>query len=88
MKFQSVYGNPEDREKGIIWINGFNLGRYWKIGPQGTLYVPGELLKEHNTLTIPQLHSPKDDKTIRFDEKPSLDLIEKPKENLKISVVG
>lgn len=27
--------------KGIVFINGHNLGRYWKIGPQQTLYVPG-----------------------------------------------
>lgn len=26
--------------KGIAWINGFNLGRYWSRGPQRTLYVP------------------------------------------------
>ena len=33
-------------EKGIVWINGFNLGRYWNVGPQKTLYVPAPLLKE------------------------------------------
>jgi hypothetical protein len=27
--------------KGVIWINGHNLGRYWSVGPQQTLYVPG-----------------------------------------------
>ena len=27
--------------KGVVWINGHNLGRYWWIGPQQTLYVPG-----------------------------------------------
>ena len=32
--------------KGAIWINGHSLGRYWKIGPQQTLYVPGPWLKE------------------------------------------
>ncbi|MBQ7396826.1 MAG: beta-galactosidase [Lentisphaeria bacterium] len=31
---------------GCIFINGFNLGRYWNIGPQQTLYLPGCLLKE------------------------------------------
>ncbi len=30
--------------KGLIYINGFNLGRYWKKGPQKTLYLPGCLL--------------------------------------------
>ncbi|WP_079686824.1 glycoside hydrolase family 35 protein [Ohtaekwangia koreensis] len=31
--------------KGIVWINGHNLGRYWSIGPQQTIYVPAEWLK-------------------------------------------
>ena len=30
--------------KGVAWVNGFNLGRYWKRGPQKTLYIPGVLL--------------------------------------------
>lgn len=32
--------------KGVIFINGFNIGRYWNIGPQLTLYIPKEILKE------------------------------------------
>lgn len=32
--------------KGIAFINGFALGRYWKIGPQRTLYVPGPATRE------------------------------------------
>ncbi len=32
--------------KGVVWINGHNLGRYWWIGPQQTLYVPGVWLKK------------------------------------------
>ncbi len=31
--------------KGVVWINGHNLGRYWSIGPQQTIYVPAEWLK-------------------------------------------
>lgn len=31
--------------KGVIWINGNNLGRFWSVGPQQTLYVPGVWLK-------------------------------------------
>jgi beta-galactosidase len=30
--------------KGVAFINGFNLGRYWSVGPQRTLYIPKELL--------------------------------------------
>jgi len=32
--------------KGIIFINGINIGRYWKVGPQQTLYIPGVWLKK------------------------------------------
>lgn len=31
--------------KGVVWVNGKNLGRYWSIGPQQTLYIPAEWLK-------------------------------------------
>jgi beta-galactosidase len=31
--------------KGYAWVNGRNLGRYWKIGPQQTLFVPAAWLK-------------------------------------------
>ncbi len=30
--------------KGCIWVNGHNLGRYWNVGPQQTVYVPAEWL--------------------------------------------
>ncbi len=32
--------------KGIVFVNGHNLGRYWHIGPQQTLYCPGVWLKK------------------------------------------
>ena len=31
--------------KGVVFVNGFNLGRYWStVGPTMTLYIPGPLL--------------------------------------------
>jgi beta-galactosidase len=42
--------------KGIAWVNGFCLGRYWSRGPQRTLYVPGPVTrKEGNELIILEL---------------------------------
>ncbi len=38
--------------KGCIFLNGFNLGRFWEIGPQKRLYVPGPLLKKGNNQFI------------------------------------
>ncbi|CAI9591291.1 unnamed protein product [Staurois parvus] len=50
--------------KGQIWINGFNLGRYWPArGPQVTLYVPMHILTTSslNNVTVLELeHSPCD----------------------------
>jgi beta-galactosidase len=31
--------------KGTVWLNGHNLGRYWNIGPQQTIYAPAEWFK-------------------------------------------
>jgi len=45
--------------KGIAFLNGFNLGRYWPLaGPQHTLYSPAHLFKPHpqeNRLTVFEL---------------------------------
>jgi beta-galactosidase len=32
--------------KGSVWVNGHHLGRFWGIGPQQTLYLPGPWLKQ------------------------------------------
>ena len=34
-----------DGTKNIVWVNGFNLGRYWISRPQQSLYLPGTVLK-------------------------------------------
>lgn len=38
--------NMENWGKGIVFINGSNIGRYWQVGPQQTLYIPGVWLKK------------------------------------------
>lgn len=43
--------------KGVVWLNGFNLGRFWERGPQKTLYIPAPLLKRgQNELIVFELH--------------------------------
>ncbi|MEU8211682.1 glycoside hydrolase family 35 protein [Micromonospora sp. NPDC049044] len=38
---------------GLVWVNGFLLGRYWDIGPQVTLYCPAPLLRTgENTVVV------------------------------------
>ncbi|KAJ6224721.1 hypothetical protein RDWZM_003266 [Blomia tropicalis] len=45
--------------KGNVFVNNFNVGRYWSIGPTKTLYVPGPLLKSgDNIINIFELHKP------------------------------
>jgi beta-galactosidase len=39
--------------KGVAFVNGHNLGRYWNIGPQQTLYLPGVWLRQgHNQIVV------------------------------------
>ncbi|MGB4659649.1 MAG: glycoside hydrolase family 35 protein [Mobilitalea sp.] len=38
--------------KGCAFINGFHLGRFWQIGPQKRLYLPGPLLKKGKNTII------------------------------------
>ena len=40
--------------KGVVFVNGFNIGRYWNpAGPQKTLYIPAPLLKQgENRITV------------------------------------
>ncbi len=39
------YIDLEHWTKGIVWVNGHNLGRYWKLGPQTRLYCPANFLQ-------------------------------------------
>lgn len=44
-------------KKGVIWVNGHNLGRYWNTGPQFHLYCPANWLKKgKNDVVIFDLH--------------------------------
>jgi beta-galactosidase len=38
--------------KGFVFLNGHNLGKYWNIGPQQTLYVPACWLQKGNNEVI------------------------------------
>ena len=58
--------------KGLAWLNGFNLGRYWKRGPQQTLYVPAPLLKKgQNEVVVLELHGQRQP-VVEFARKPIL----------------
>ena len=48
----SCFVHFDNLKKGIIFINGFNLGRYWEKGPLGALYVPGVILEDENEIIV------------------------------------
>lgn len=52
-----TYLDFEGWGKGVVYINGFNLGRYWEVGPQKRLYVPSPILKKRvNEVVVFELH--------------------------------
>jgi beta-galactosidase len=56
--------------KGVAWVNGRCLGRFWNIGPTQTMYVPGPWLKRgKNEIVILDLSGP---------EKPVVATLDKP----------
>ncbi|KAF4014101.1 hypothetical protein G4228_005454 [Cervus hanglu yarkandensis] len=70
------FGSNSSDFKGQVWINGFNLGRYWtKRGPQQTLYVPRPLLfprGTHNRITLLELENVPPQPQIQFLDRPIL----------------
>jgi beta-galactosidase len=72
--------NPKDTflkldnfTKGFVTINGFNLGRYWEIGPQQTLYVPASVLKDgENEIIVFESDGIKGEAEIEFVDTPIL----------------
>ncbi|MBO5944419.1 MAG: beta-galactosidase, partial [Clostridia bacterium] len=60
--------------KGFVTINGFNIGRYWEIGPQVTLYVPASLLKVgENEIVVFESDGIKGEPIVEFVDTPILD---------------
>ena len=52
-KTGDTFLDMRDWGKGVVFVNGINIGRYWSVGPQQTLYLPGCWLKKgKNTITI------------------------------------
>lgn len=82
--------------RGMVWVNGYNLGRYWKIGPQQTLFLPGSWLKKGaNEIIVLDVDQPAADATVAGLDKPILDktsqdeslLHRKPGQQLKLEGV-
>ncbi|XP_029028978.1 beta-galactosidase-1-like protein 2 isoform X2 [Betta splendens] len=73
-----AYGYPSDTfvklpgwEKGVVFINGLNLGRYWSIGPQQTLYLPSPFLNSGINQVI-VFEEQEGDYRVHFENTPDL----------------
>eukprot|EP01129_Flabellula_baltica_P011043 TRINITY_DN4755_c0_g1_i1.p1 TRINITY_DN4755_c0_g1~~TRINITY_DN4755_c0_g1_i1.p1 ORF type:complete len:628 (+),score=123.08 TRINITY_DN4755_c0_g1_i1:1051-2934(+) len=65
-----TYVNIGEWGKGIVWINGFNIGRYWNIGPQRNLYIPKDILSEGtNEMIILEIDKSPSSLQVTFDDK-------------------
>ena len=56
--------------KGYVWVNGHNLGRYWKIGPQQSLFLPAPWLSAGINQVIVLDLEPPDHRTLRGVKDP------------------
>jgi beta-galactosidase len=73
-KTGDTFLDMRDWGKGIVFVNGINIGRYWSVGPQQTLYVPGCWLKEgENDIVIFEQKNDVVQKTIHTIDAPILE---------------
>lgn len=55
--------------KGCVFVNGFNVGRYWEIGPQKRLYIPAPLLHlGNNEIIVFETEGKMKNKIVFYDE--------------------
>ncbi|HYI51744.1 MAG TPA: beta-galactosidase family protein [Microbacterium sp.] len=58
--------------KGYAWVNGFFLGRYWRRGPQRTLFVPAPVTRAGENIVVIVEFEAITDATARFLARPDL----------------
>lgn len=67
------YSSVPSTFQGQLWINGFNMGRYWPHrGPQQTLFVPGSVLRvgRPNNITVLELEGAPSTPLLLFLDQP------------------
>ncbi|MFC2384628.1 MAG: beta-galactosidase [Hoylesella saccharolytica] len=81
-KVGDTFLNMEAFGKGQVYINGYAIGRFWNIGPQQTLYVPGCWLKKgENEVIVLDMVGPKGNPVLFAQDKPELDKLNLEKSN-------
>lgn len=58
--------------KGCVFVNGFNIGRFWEIGPQKRLYIPAPLLRQGKNEVIVFETEGRAAETINFFAEPDI----------------
>ena len=80
-KVGDTFLNFETWGKGQVWVNGHAMGRFWRIGPQQTLYVPGCWLKKgRNEVIVLDIAGPKET-VVWGQDKPELNKLQLEKTN-------
>jgi len=69
-----TFFNMDGWGKGVVFVNGRNIGRFWDVGPQKTLYVPGPFLNEGKNEIIVFETEGKYQRTISMIDKPIIGL--------------
>lgn len=73
-KTGDTFLNMEAFGKGQVYVNGHAIGRFWNIGPQQTLYVPGcWLRKGRNEVIVLDVTGPEATPAIFGQTLPELD---------------
>lgn len=75
--------------KGLVWVNGHCIGRFWEVGPQQTLFMPGCWLKKgENEIVVLDITGPTATK-IEGLTKPIIDKLQRdrlPKDAIKTDI--
>ncbi len=80
-KVGDTFLNFERWGKGQVFVNGHAMGRFWSIGPQQTLYVPGCWLKKgKNEVIVLDVVGPKET-VVWGQNKPELNKLQLEKSN-------
>lgn len=90
-KVGDTYLDLSQWSKGFVWVNGHNLGRFWNVGPQQTLYLPGCWLKKgNNEIIIMDIVGPKSTTVQGLTEPAIADLHREnlPHDNFKLKQKG
>ena len=81
-KVGDTFLNMEAFGKGQVYVNGHTLGRFWHIGPQQTLYLPGCWLKKgKNEVIVLDVVGPHGAAAAFCQDRPELDKLHLEKSN-------